>query len=103
MTRERRCPFAVAVVAGAASYWLGLEMTANASTLLSATETFGAVTSGFVGTSLSILTNLDSPVSQKIRATSYLDILREYLGWTLAAGITLSLRLQPCCAGLHGL
>ena len=90
LTWERHYPFAVAVCAGAASCFQGLEMTANAPALLSATVTFGAVASGFVGTSLSILTSLDTPAMQKVRATSYLDILREYLGWALAAGIALS-------------
>ena len=90
MTWERLFPFIVAIVAGAACYCLGLEMKANASPLLSATVTFGAVASGFVGTSLSILTSLDTPAMQEIRATTYLVILRKYLGWALAAGIALS-------------
>lgn len=90
-TAERFYPFLLAAASGLASWCWDLEMRPNALQLLTATVTFGAVASGFVGTSLSILTSLDTPVMREIRATPYLDILRSYLGWALAAGITLSL------------
>ena len=88
---ERLYPFVAAGGTGAASWWLDLDMEPNSSQLLTATVTFGAIASGFVATSLSILTSLDTPVMQKIRATRYRVILQEYLGWALVAGIALSL------------
>ncbi len=88
---EKRYPFLVGVCIGVAIWCLGLDMEPNAPQLLAATVTFGAVVSGFVGTSLSILTSLDTPIMRRIRATSYRTILQAYLGWALIAGIALSL------------
>ncbi len=94
---ERLYPLVVAIVAAAISCLLDLRMKVDASPLLVATVTFGAVATGFVGTSLSILTSLDTPIMQRIRGTPYLDTLKNYLGWALAAGVALSL------TGLTGL
>lgn len=94
---DRWWPFALALAAGAAAWTFGLRLPDSPGLLLGATVTFGAITSGFVGTSLSILTSLDAPVVRRIRKTSYIDVLRNYLGWALAAGVVLS------CAGLGGL
>ena len=88
---EKFYPFGVAVVAATGSCALSLDMQPNASQLLTATVTFGAVASGFVGTSLSILISIDTPVMQKIRATPYRQVLQGYLGWALLAGIALAL------------
>ena len=91
LTTERLYPFLIAGASGAASWCQDLRMEQNAPQLLSTTVTFGAIASGFVGTSLSILTSLETPVMRKIRATPYLGMLRGYLGWALVAGIVLSL------------
>ena len=103
---EKFYPFVVAAGAGAGSCALSLDMEPNASQLLTATVTFGAVASGFVGTSLSILISLDTPVMQKIRASRYRQVLQGYLGWALLAGIALALTgiagffLDMACAQL---
>ncbi len=88
---EKQYPFLVAGCVGGAILWLDLDMEPNAPQLLAATVTFGAVVSGFVGTSLAILTSLDTPIMRRIRATEYRGILKSYLGWALCAGIVLSL------------
>ena len=97
LTVEKHYPLAAAIVSSGVSAVLDLEMKPNGPQLLAATVTFGAIASGFVGTSLSILTSLDTPVMQRIRATAYLGILKDYLCWALVSGIVLSL------AGIIGL
>ncbi len=87
---EKRYPFIIAAICGAGSWLCRLEMEANAAQTLAATVSLGAITSGFVGTSLSILTSLNSPIMQRIRATPYIVILKQYLGWSVLAGIVLS-------------
>ena len=88
---EKFYPFVVAGAAGVGSCAFSMDMQANAPQLLTATVTFGAVASGFVGTSLSILISLDTPVMHKIRASSYRQVLQGYIGWALVAGIVLAL------------
>lgn len=58
--------------------------------LLGSTVAFGAIVSGFVGASLTILTALSTPLMRDIRRTLYIRILRSYLGWALASGVILS-------------
>lgn len=97
LTFEKYYPFLGGAGSGALSSLFDLEIPSNAPLLLSATVTFGAVAAGFVGTSLSILTSLERPVMQEIRATSYLRILQNYIAWALVSGILLAL------SGLAGL
>jgi len=87
----------LALLAATTCWWLGLSLPAQPAILLSATVTFGAIVSGFVGTSLAMLTSLGAPVMRRIRRTMYVRILRGYLGWALASGIVLS------CTSLTGL
>ena len=87
---ERFYPFAWAAIAAVMCWRLGFDFADVPVHLLSATVTFGAIVSGFVGTSLAILTSLDTPIMRKIRRTLYVRILRRYLGWALASGIVLS-------------
>lgn len=94
---ERWWPFALALAAGGAAWMFELRLPEPAGLLLAATVTLGAITSGFVGTSLSILTSLNAPVMRRIRATPYIEAMRNYLGWGLAAGIVLS------CTSLAGM
>lgn len=94
---EQSYPFAWAAVAAVMCWWLGFDFADVPVHLLSATVTFGAIVSGFVGTSLAILTSLDTPIMRKIRRTLYVRILRRYLGWALASGIVLS------CANILGM
>lgn len=97
LTRERYYPLACAAVIALLFWWLDLKLPADPGRLLSATVTFGAIASGFVGTSLSILTGLGTPVMRKIRQSRYVAILREYMGWALASGLVLS------CTSIIGL
>lgn len=94
---EQCYPFALAVVSAVICWWLGFDFADVPLQLLSATVTFGAIASGFVGTSLAILTSLDTPVMRKIRRTPYVRILRWYLGWALTSGTVLS------CVSILGL
>ena len=94
---ERYYPFGWAAVSAVMCWWLGLDFADVPSHLLSATVTFGAISSGFVGTSLAILTSLGTPVMRKIRQTPYVRVLRQYLGWALTSGIVLS------CVSILGL
>lgn len=88
---ERCCPFIAGGIASVACWYFQLDLVNAPRQLLGATVSFGAIVSGFVGTSLSILTGLETPVMLKIRRTHYLKQLREYLGWAMASGILLSL------------
>ena len=94
---EQCYPFALAATAAVICWWLSLDFADVPLQLLSGTVTFGAIASGFVGTSLAILTSLGTPVMRKIRRTPYVRILRRYLGWALASGIVLS------CVSILGL
>lgn len=97
LVREQCYPFALAAVSAVMCWWIGVDFADVPLHLLSATVTFGAIASGFVGTSLAILTSLDTPIMRKIRRTSYVRVLRRYLGWALASGIVLS------CASILGM
>ena len=86
-----------AAVGWVISWFLGLELPETPGLLLAGTVTFGAIASGFVGTSLSILTCLGTPVMTRIKKTSYVGLLRSYLGQALLSGVLLS------CVSLAGL
>lgn len=92
---ERWYPLVLAGIASVACcfacWYFELDLVNALPKLLSATVSFGAIVFGFVGTSLSILTSLGTPVMRKIRRTHYLKQLRNYLGWAMASGILLSL------------
>ena len=85
------CPFIAGGIALVACWYFERDLVDAPRQLLGATVSFGAIVSGFVGTSLSILTGLETPVMFKIRRTHYLKQLRNYLGWAMASGILLSL------------
>ncbi len=91
---ERLYPAGCSVVAAAACWVFKLEPPKEPSSvfifLFASSVTFGAIVSGFVGTSLSILTALVTPLMKEIRRTSYLNKLGSYLGFALASGIILS-------------
>lgn len=84
-------PFVFGVLALITCWYFKKDLGNDPTQLLSATVSFGAIVFGFVGTSLSILTSLNTPVMRKIRRTRYLKLLRKYLGWALLSGILLSL------------
>ncbi len=91
LTKERYYPLVCAGIAALVCWGFDLDLPpVTPERLLSATVTFGAIASGFVGTSLSILTALGTRVMRKIRKTEYLHVVRGYLGWALASGIILS-------------
>ena len=88
---EQCYPFVSGGIASVACWYLEIDLVNAPPQLLSAAVSFGAIVAGFVGTSLSILTSLGTPVMRKIRRTRYLKQLRNYLGWAMASGILLSL------------
>lgn len=94
---ERQYPLLAAAIAGAIGWCFGMDMPAHPHHALAATVTFGAIVSGFVGTSLSILIALNSPVMKKVRKTSVLASLERYLSRALMSGIVLS------CTSLLGM
>ena len=96
LTWEKFYPF-VGLLVGAVPLVGGWCIGSDQQLLLSATITFGAITFGFVGTSLAILTSLGTRVMQRIRQTPYVLVLREYMGWGLFSGIFV------CCVSMVGL
>lgn len=94
---EKFYPFVVGLLVGAPPLVWDWCIGSDQQLLLSATITFGAITSGFVGTSLAILTSLDTGVMQRIRRTRYVRVLRGYMGWGLFSGIFV------CCVSMAGL
>ncbi len=96
-TWERWHPLLGATIVGVVFWYFELEMPAKPNYVLAATVTFGAIVSGFVATSLSILIALNSPVMKQIRRTKFISMLQRYLGWALTSGIVLS------CTSLFGM
>lgn len=86
---EQLYPLVVAVLAAITWLYLRIPMPEDCRYMLGATVTFSSVATGFVGTSLSILIALDSPLMHKVRTTPYITYLQTYLGWALASGILL--------------
>ena len=84
---ERHYPWVLALLMGAGSLYSGWVAGADLPLLLGATVAFGSIIAGFVGTSLSILTSLGSAVMNRIRATRYIQVVRDYLGQGLGSGI----------------
>lgn len=87
---ERYYPLIAALIAAVGAWFFDVAIKEGSELLLSATITFGAIVSGFVGTSLSILTSLGTPVMHKVRKTSYIKDVRHHLGWGLGSGVILS-------------
>ena len=92
---ERYYPLGFAVIAAAVCLWLNIKLPSEPSSipiyLFGSTVTFGAIVSGFVGTALSILTALATPLMKNLRNTRrYILVLRNNLGSALASGIMLS-------------
>lgn len=88
---EKWGSLAVASIAALSSWAVGLDLGSNQSALLCAAVTFGAITSGFVMTSVSLLTSLDTPLIRSIKANRrYFHDLRRYLATSLRSGIVLA-------------
>ena len=94
---ERQYPLLAATLAGVICWAAGVAMPVDANFVLAATVTFGAIVSGFVGTSLSILIALNSPVMREVRKTKFIGTLERYLSRALMSGIVLS------CTSLVGM
>ena len=94
LSLERFYPVGGAVLAAFACWGFELKFPLQVASmpisLLGSTVAFGAIVSGFVGASLTILTALATPLMRDIRRTLYIRILRSYLGSALASGIILS-------------
>jgi len=97
LIQEKYYPQILAFVGGVAACFFELDMQGAPPMLLGSAITFGAIVSGFVGASLSILTSLGTPIMQQIRKTNYIRTLRSYLGWGLSSGVILS------CVSMAGL
>ena len=97
LNQQKYYPQVLAVFGAILVWFFELDMQGTPPMLLGSAVTFGAIVSGFVGASLSILTTLDTPVMQQIRKTNYIRTLRLYLGWGLSSGVILS------CVSMVGL
>ena len=91
LTRERWYPCAIAVLAAALCAAFDPDRLAFPPQLLHGTVSLGALAFGSVGVSLAVLAGLDSPFMRRIRRTSYVLVLRRYVGWALLAGLALAL------------
>lgn len=78
LTSEKHYLFVLVALAATSSWWAGCDIEAYDTLTIASIVTFGAITSGFVGASLSILTSLNAPVMQRIRKTRYLVTLKRY-------------------------
>ena len=97
LTWERWYPCAVAVLAAGLGAAFDPDRLAVPPQPLRGTVSLGALASGAVSASLAALAGLDSPFMRRIRRTSYVLVLRRYVGWALLAGLALAL------VGLAGL
>jgi len=87
LTYERNYPWATALILAILFICFVGHVGSEPIRTFAATLVFGAISSGFVGTSLSILIGLDTRFGRRIRKTDYLLRLRGYIGWALASGI----------------
>ena len=91
LTWERWYPCAVAVLAAGLGAAFHPDRLPFPPQLLRGTVSLGALAFGFVGVFLAVLVGLDSPFMRRIRRTSYVIVLRRYVGWALLAGLALAL------------
>ena len=91
LTRERGYPCAVAVLAAGLGAAFDPDRLAVPPQPLRGTVSLGALASGSVGVSLAVLAGLDSPFMRRIRRTSYMIVLRRYVGWARLGGLALAL------------
>ena len=91
LTWERWYPGAVAVLAAGRGAAFDPDRLAVPPQLLRGTVSLGALAFGSVGVSLAVLAGLDSPFMRRIRRTSYVIVLRRYVGWALLGGLALAL------------
>ena len=90
LTWERWYPCAVAVLAAGLGAAFHPDRLSFPPQLLRGTVSLGALAFGFVGAALAVLVGLDSPFMRRIRRTSYVIVLRRYVGWALLAGLALA-------------
>ena len=101
-TKEKWGPIVLALLVSVLGFFLGNKI-AIEPLLFGATITFGAIHSGFTGSSLSILIVLDSPTMRFIRKTKLHQELTNYLGRSIFSGIVVSLSSVLCLMFLtHG-
>ena len=91
LTWERWYPCAVAVLVAGLGAAFDPDRLAFPPQLLGGTVSLGAFAFGSVGAALAVLVGLDSPFMRRIRRTSYVIVLRRYVGWALLAGLALAL------------
>ena len=91
LTWERWYPCTVAVLAAGLGAAFDPDRLAVPPQLLRGTVSLGALAFGAVGVSLAVLVGLDSPFMRRIRRTSYVIVLRRYVGRAPLAGLALAL------------
>ena len=91
LTWEHWYPGTVAVLAAGLRTAFDPDRLAVPPQLLRGTVSRGAFAFGSVGASLAGLAGLDSPFMHRIRRTSYVIVLRRYVGWALLGGLALAL------------
>jgi hypothetical protein len=75
---EKLMPFILALIGASVWHLYGLSLPQDNS-VLGSSLTIGAIFAGFLATAKAILMSLDSPVMQRIKATTYMNELVSYL------------------------
>ena len=91
LTWERWYPCAIGVLVAGLGAAFDPDRLAFPPQLLRGTVSLGALAFGFVGVILAVLVGLDSPFMRRIRRTSYVIVLRRYVGWALLGGLAVAL------------
>ena len=89
--RDRWYPYVGAAIGAIPPFLVGFKFPDPSAFLLGSTVTFGAIISGFVGVSLSVVVGLDSSFMRKIWKSRYRHDLRNYIRTALLSGLSLSL------------
>ena len=87
-TIERSSPYAGAVAAAAGYYYGGFSFP-KGQDILSASITIGAIFTGFLATSKSLIISIDTPAMTELRKTRFFDLMMQYLREALYASLLL--------------
>ncbi|MCY3627485.1 MAG: hypothetical protein OXG88_07590 [Gammaproteobacteria bacterium] len=93
-TKERNYPWVLALIAGSSTtllvYVFEVDISETLPSVLNALVVFGAITSGFVGTSLSVLVSIGPNFKKKLIRSHYIHVFQNYLRSGLLAGFLLA-------------
>lgn len=85
---ERIYPYAAATISAFGFYYFKLDFP-KGQDILSATITIGAIFTGFLATSKSLVISIDTPAMNKLRETSFFPLLIQYLREALYTSLLL--------------